>query len=290
MLLKNEHLSVEIDALGAELSSIKDKRGNEYLWQGSDTYWRSRAINLFPFVGALYQGTYTYQGKEYHINQHGFLRHTVLKETIIDDSKGFFSMQESPETKEVYPFSFSLEIHYQLTDNQLSITYLIKNTDTKEMYFGFGGHPGFNIPFNKGESFDDYQVNFVDAKETKRVSYSPENLPIGSSKEYSLKNGTIQPLSHSLFDNGIVLLENSGHKAILSHKEKETPSITLEYPDCPYLGLWHTPQSDAPFVCLEPWAALPGRDQTLEDLETKPDTIHLAPGQQYQNRLILTID
>ena len=51
MLLRNEHLTVEIDALGGELRSIRTPDGTEYLWQGHPEFWKSRAINLFPFVG-----------------------------------------------------------------------------------------------------------------------------------------------------------------------------------------------------------------------------------------------
>lgn len=32
--IKNDQLTVEISSLGAELQSIKDANGNEYLWDG----------------------------------------------------------------------------------------------------------------------------------------------------------------------------------------------------------------------------------------------------------------
>ena len=37
--LHNELLTVEVSDLGAELQSIKDDEGKEYLWQGDDRYW-----------------------------------------------------------------------------------------------------------------------------------------------------------------------------------------------------------------------------------------------------------
>ena len=37
--LNNELLTVEVSDLGAELQSIKDDEGKEYLWQGDDRYW-----------------------------------------------------------------------------------------------------------------------------------------------------------------------------------------------------------------------------------------------------------
>lgn len=288
MKLFNELLTVEISPLGAELSSIR-YQDHEFLWQGCQKYWKSRAINLFHFVGRNYQDSYTYEGKTYHINQHGFLRNTILEENQLNDTHGYFHMTDTEETLNVYPFHFDLEIHYHLEETTLSITYQIHNTNDTDMYFGFGGHPGFNIPFVDGHLFNEYQVDFIDANNPKRILYSEDNLPTGEEENYPLHNGTILPLNHSLFDHGILLLKNSGHKAVLSHQSKEGYSIQLEYPDCPYLGLWHTPQSDAPFICLEPWAALPGRDQILEDLSTKPNTIHLKPNEEYTNKLLLTI-
>ena len=49
--IKNDQLTVEISSLGAELQSIKDANGNEYLWDGDPKYWARRSPLLFPIVG-----------------------------------------------------------------------------------------------------------------------------------------------------------------------------------------------------------------------------------------------
>ncbi|MCR5239316.1 MAG: aldose 1-epimerase family protein, partial [Prevotella sp.] len=41
--LKNEQLSVVISEKGAELQSIKDANGKEYLWQGDPAFWPRRS-------------------------------------------------------------------------------------------------------------------------------------------------------------------------------------------------------------------------------------------------------
>ncbi len=41
-ILKNEQLQIAISEHGAELQSIQDADGNEYLWQGDPKYWGRR--------------------------------------------------------------------------------------------------------------------------------------------------------------------------------------------------------------------------------------------------------
>ena len=54
----------------------------------------------------------------------------------------------------------------------------------------------------------------------------------------------------------------------------------MEYAGLKYLGIWHKPQTDAPYVCLEPWASLPTRLGVTDDFSTKPDFTHLAAGEK----------
>ena len=52
-----------------------------------------------------------------------------------------------------------------------------------------------------------------------------------------------------------------------------------------YIAFWHTPETEAPFVCIEPWLSLPSRQDVVEDLEKQPDIRILAPGEAYENCL-----
>ena len=53
--LKNEKLTVEISSHGAELQSIRNAEGREYLWQGDEKYWPRRSPLLFPIVCGLWK-------------------------------------------------------------------------------------------------------------------------------------------------------------------------------------------------------------------------------------------
>jgi len=63
-VLENEKLRVEIDSLGAELKSVKDKStGQEYMWQADPAFWGRTSPILFPFVGKLKTNSFLHEGK-----------------------------------------------------------------------------------------------------------------------------------------------------------------------------------------------------------------------------------
>ena len=86
---------------------------------------------------------------------------------------------------------------------------------------------------------------------------------------YTLKNGVKLPLEHSLFDNDAVILENTS-QCVAVKSDKESRYVTLRYEEYPFIGFWHACKKDAPYVCLEPWSALPGIEGQTVALETKP--------------------
>ena len=63
--LENDSLKVQVNSHGGELWSIQTKDGAEYLWQGDETYWKDRALNLFPYIARLTEGKYMLDGKTY---------------------------------------------------------------------------------------------------------------------------------------------------------------------------------------------------------------------------------
>lgn len=72
--IQNNFLTVQVKNAGAELCSIKDKAGTEYLFDANPAYWGRSAPVLFPFVGSLKNKSFVYEGKSYQMGQHGFAR------------------------------------------------------------------------------------------------------------------------------------------------------------------------------------------------------------------------
>jgi galactose mutarotase-like enzyme len=56
-----------------------------------------------------------------------------------------------------------------------------------------------------------------------------------------------------------------------------------------YLGIWQKPNTDAPYICLEPWSMLPASENGMDDFETKEDIVHLPMGKTYRNTWMVEI-
>ena len=85
----------------------------------------------------------------------------------------------------------------------------MENRDSREMYFGIGGHPGFNVPLNGEGSFEDWELDFAEPCQPVRVDMDPANYRLaGTESPYPLKNGRTIPLTHALFDLDAVVLGN----------------------------------------------------------------------------------
>ena len=287
--IKNEHLSVGIHPLGANLWSIKDREDIEYLWQGDVKTWPDKSLNIFPYVARLTQGKYTLAGQEYRMDIHGFIKDSILIVKEQSEAKLVLELTDSEETRKQYPYHFRYQICYELIDHEIRIAYHVKNLDEKMMYFGVGGHPGFNVPLENGLTFEDYRLEFASVVKAKRVGMSDDCFVLEEDTEFNLQGGKILPLTHDLFDDDAIILKQMDRQVtLLSDKGKKQVKVT--YPDMPYLGIWHWPQSDAAYVCIEPWSSLPSRKNVIEALETQDNLLVLAPGKEYVNTWSIEIE
>lgn len=284
----NEHISVQIQDKGAELWSVIDNDGTEYLWQGDEKYWGDRAPNLFPYIARMTNGQYLFNGKIYHMDIHGFAKDMIFKAEQISDSHVVFSITNTEDTYAQYPYQFCFSIIYKLEGRKLNITYYVRNDDEKTMYFGVGGHPGFNVPFEKNTCFEDYYLEFVSAKDVKRVGFSEDCFVTGESEEFSLENGVKLPLSHNMFDDDAIVLADMASSVALKTR-MGAKEICVTYPNMTYLGIWHMPKTDAPYICIEPWSSLPSRKNVVEDLETQPGLVVLEAKCEYENGFTIEV-
>ena len=136
MKLKNERYEVCFVEKGGEILSFTDlQSGLQYMWQGDEAYWTGKNPTLFPIVGNTYSKTYTIDGKEYAMKNHGLIRQMNLKCTYQDEQKLVMSLDSDEETLSKYPFPFHYEIAYTLVEDTLHIDYRITNIGDRVMPF-----------------------------------------------------------------------------------------------------------------------------------------------------------
>lgn len=285
--LENEFLSLTVDTLGAQMMSIKHQ-GTEHLWQGDPKYWPDRAPTLFPFIGRLWDNRYRYRGKTYNMGIHGFAAGLDFAPAEQGSDYVVLSLTSNIASLVVYPFDFTLEITYRLVGNSVEITYTVRNEGRDIMPFGIGGHPGFRVPLAEGEAFEDYCLEFSAPCQPDRVGFTPAVYLSGKDEAYPLEDNRILRLRHDLFDEDAIILKNMCREITLKSK-KSKHFVTVSFPQMSYLGIWHWPKTDAPYVCIEPWTSLPARQTTVEDFACKSDLIHLLPGKTYENTWTITI-
>ena len=285
--IQNEFLTVSAKEAGAELQSILGADGTEYLWQGDAKYWSDRALNIFPYVARLNDKKYYLDGELHEMAIHGIAPYRDFTVVENDGTKMVFELRSDEKTLAEYPRQFVFRIVYALEGKTLKVSYQCENLDGRTMYFGLGGHPGFNVPLAPGKAFEDYRLRFAEVCEPYRVGFTADCFVTHEDTPFPLEEGTVLKLRHDLFDDDAIVLRNMAREVTLECGGG--PSITVRFPGMQYLGLWHWPKTDAPYVCIEPWCSLPADAGKITVFEEQSDLISLEPGKTYINDWSISI-
>lgn len=287
--IESKKVKVEISDLGGELMSIQTKAdGCEYLWQGDPKYWAGRACVLFPICGRLVDGYYTYEGNKYEMELHGFIRRRVLTVAEQKADSITFEFRADEESKKIYPFDFTFRITYTIDGNKLLNSFTVVNHGDGVLPYAVGGHPGFNVPLDKNDKFEDCYLSFGEKCQPEMFLLSPTCFLNGDTAPFALKCGTRRALTHDMFDDDAIFLKNMAKSVSIKSKNSKK-SVTVEYPDFDYVGFWHARNSDAPFVCIEPWTGLPGTDGKVDDFATKQAMKYLDGGKSATYEFTVTV-
>ena len=277
--LKNEKLSVQIESMGAQLRSIRTADGTEYLWQGSPDSWEDRSPVLFPTVGQLRGQAATCARGEIHLDIHGFARHSEFAVEKATETAATFLLTDSEDTRACYPYRFAFRITYAIDSDSLSVSYAVTNADSEPMPFGIGAHPGINVPLVKGECFEDYAVAF---EHDETVDCPTVDLATGLIVDNvcnrMLTNERQFTLRHPLFRGDALIFENARSRKIKVFSKKSGRGVEMAYADFPVMALWTT-ETDAPFVCLEPWVTMATRYSEDDVFEHKWNIQTAAPNE-----------
>jgi galactose mutarotase-like enzyme len=190
---------------------------------------------LFPICGNLPNSTYTWEGQQYTLKQHGFARDLAWEVTdrITQDLAGItLELTSNDQTRALYPFEFQVVFTYKLCGNQLEIHQAYTNHSPQPMPFSTGLHPYFVAPDKSELAFEIAATDFTDQR---------------------------TQITHA-FDGGF---DFQADEIDVAFRQVSVPAATvitptyrlaLEY-DPVYSTLVFWTLKDKPFYCLEPWTA-----------------------------------
>ncbi|MFE4107788.1 aldose epimerase family protein [Almyronema epifaneia] len=207
---------------------------------------------LFPICGNLPDNTYTLDGQNYPLKQHGFARDLAweVSDRGTDQSAHLtLILNSNEETQQVYPFDFQLAFTYRLQGNTLTIEQQVTNRSDQPMPFSLGLHPYFLTT-------DKSQLKF----EIPSNRYQDQ-----ISKDIHTFNGEFDWTAAEI-DIAFFNLERPS--AVVTNYEQET-RLTLEWSEAyPVLVFWTVAGKD--YYCLEPWTGPRNAFNTGDHLITLP--------------------
>ncbi|MBM7693619.1 galactose mutarotase-like enzyme [Peribacillus deserti] len=227
--------------------------GEELLFLNKDTFHnpdvnvRGGIPILFPISGQLNSGQYEWNGKTYHMNNHGVARNypwEVVQTNTENEASICLKLSSSEEMKKSFPFDFEVVFTYTLKGHTLTITQEYQNQSDTSMPIYAGFHPYFWTKQKDLHYTTDAQ-HYFDYNDLKMHSIT-ESIDLSDKKE-----------SLALID--------SNNREISFELPEAHKYVTMQYgPEFKYIYLWS--EADQDFVCVEPWMARTGELHRKQEL------------------------
>ena len=285
--LENEYLKVSINADGAQLSSIIDKKdGIEHIWQADPNVWAYHSPNLFPVVGGCLNDSILIDGKTYPLKRHGFARNSNFKRIESSPNHAQFALRYNEETLNSFPYKFEFQVVYHLDKKQLRLIYKVINLDDKTVYFSLGAHPAFNVPFGDDEQYTDYLVEFEKSEPLISHQLNDKGFFNGETQTIPSNENKLN-LKNELFIKDALVFKSLASRKVKIKSTKHNKYIAIEYPHFNYLGLWAKP--GAPFLCIEPWLGCADTDGQQTEFSKKEAIQHVEHGHVFETEFSISI-
>lgn len=279
--LENEFIKAGFVEKGAELQSLVNKKtGAEYMWSGDPAFWGKHSPVLFPIVGGLKNNEYIFEGQKYSLGRHGFARDTVFAIIEQTETSISFAISDSEESLKKYPFAFQFVVQYTISESELIIKYIVKNTGNQTMYFSVGAHPAFKVPMSEGLNFEDYSLQFENIENTSIYPLDDNGQTKVDAIPF-LNNTDSLPLQKSLFYKDALVFKELKSDKISIVTNKDVHGVTVSFAQFPYMGIWSA--KDANFVCIEPWDGIADSEATSGELANKEGIRTLEQAQVYES-------
>lgn len=284
--IASEGLTARINPFGAELSSLTDAAGREYMTDADPAFWSGRAPLLFPIVGALVEDMLRVDGDAYAMPKHGFARRSAF--TLIEHgtNRAVFRLEDSAETRASYPFAFALDMSFTLSGMTLAMAATVRNTGDVALPFSFGYHPAFAWPLPGGADKAAHRVVFAQEEPQPLRQIEKTTGLLKAEGVPSPVRGRELPLDMDLF-RADALIWSDIHSRSLAYGAEGGAWLEVAFPDTPMLGIWQVP--GARYICIEPWQGHSDPIGYAGEFRDKPGVVTLPAGESCSFHMDVTV-
>lgn len=284
--LSSGALTARIAPFGAELWSLTDAQGREYMTDADPAFWGGHAPLLFPVVGSLAGDRLRLDGTDYPLPRHGFARRSAFEVIEAGAEQARFRLSDSAETRAVYPFAFTLDMTFRVDGMTLAMEASVTNPGPQPLPFSFGYHPAFAwpLPGNPDKAAHKLVFDQPEPQPVRRVGREDGLLlPQG---EPTPVQGRELSLTEDLFRVDAMIWTDLASRT-LSYGVEGGAWLDVAFPDTGMFGLWQVP--GARYICLEPWAGHADPAGFDGDFRDKPGVVLLPPGETARFRMDVTV-
>jgi len=186
-----------------------------------------------------------------------------------------FRLVDNDATRAVYPFAFTLDAAFALTDATLAIDVTVTNRGDVPMPASFGFHPAFAWPLPYGRPRGDHRILF-EKDEPSSLSAIVQGGWIDDHGWPSPLDRRELKLTDTLFERDALVWAKVESQSV-RYDGGTGPGLRIDFPDTPSLGIWTKPR--ARFVCVEPWHGIADPIGFAGEIWDKPGMLRFAPGE-----------
>ncbi|WP_404482705.1 aldose 1-epimerase family protein [Novosphingobium sp. BL-52-GroH] len=279
-------LTARINPLGAELWSLTDRQGREYMTDADPAFWTGHAPLLFPIVGALHDDRYRLDGREYALPKHGFARRSTFAVVEAGADHVLFRLADSARTREAYPFAFVLDMAFRIDATGLHMEARIANPGEEPLPFSFGYHPAFAWPLPGGAAKSDHMIAFEQPEPQPIRRIEPETGLVLPEPVATPVEGHLLHPDAAQFEADALIWDRLASRALTFGAPGAT-QLAIAFPDTPMLGIWQKP--GAAYLCIEPWQGIADPLGFTGDFRAKPGVVTLKPGEARSFRMDVAV-
>ncbi len=288
IVIASPELTATVSQMGAELQSLTDASGRDFLWHGDPAWWPGRAPLLFPIVGALAGDSHEVDGRRYTLPRHGFARRSRFGLVASSPSEAVLRLSADDTSRAAFPWEFQLDIGFRLDGPTLQMAATVTNLDGSTMPCAFGYHPAFLWPLPGAGPRDAQVLTFASEETVPASRIDKAGLLVGEEPLNRVANRRLR-LSDDLFDDDALLFLSPASRSLrYGAADGRGPSLEIGFSDLPHLGIWTKP-GGAPFLCIEPWHGYASPADFTGPLADKPGMVLLEPGQSRRFPMHVTL-